>query len=414
MNSPTNKGAGLGMSVIAFTNVRLIDPATGLDRTGTLILRDREIAALDGPVPEGAQVIDGKGRVLAPGLIDAGVLKADAAACLAGGITRVLLMPDQSPPLDDPALVERAQRIGKPHVWVHPLAAATRGLEGTELAEIGLMQIAGAVGVATGRRWIGDSGVMYRLMQYATAFDLVIVSHAEDASVAGDAAATAGEYATRLGLPSAPAFAEALAVARDVRLAEATGCRLHVRQVTTAESIDIVRRAKARGVRVTCGVTPAHMLLSDHATVGYRTFARLSPPLRSEADRQAVLDGLVDGTIDVIASGHDPRTQEDKRLPFADAEPGMVGAETLLALSLGLVRDGRLSLPALLARLTANPAKLFGAPGEPADLILFDPDAPWRIDADSLRASSDNTPFDGLPVQGRVTMTVKGGDIVEP
>lgn len=405
------------MTALAFVNARLIDPESGLDRTGTLVVRDREIAAIDGPVPDDADTIDCDGRVLAPALIDAGVFKADARACLAGGIARVLLMPDQSPPLDDPALVERAQRIGKPQVWVHPLAAATRGLEGRELAEIGLMQLAGAAGVATGRRWIADSGVMHRLMQYATAFDLVVVTHAEDGALTGDAAATAGEFATRLGLPSAPSFAEGLAVARDVRLAEATGARLHIRQVTTAEGIDIVRRAKARGVRVTCGVTPAHLLLSDQATMGYRTFARLSPPLRSQADREAVLEGLADGTIDIIASGHDPRTQEDKRLPFADAAPGMVGAETLLALALTPVHEGQLTLPALLARLSSHPAKLFGLPGgklavgEPADLVLFDPNSPWRIDADRFAASSDNSPFDGLPVQGRVLMTVKGGEV---
>lgn len=408
------------MTALAFTNARIIDPESGLDRPGTLIVEDRQILSIDGPVPQRAETVDCGGKVLAPALIDAGVFKADAAACLAGGIARVLLMPDQSPPLDDPALVERAQRIGKPQVWVHPLAAATRGLEGSELAEIGLMRLAGAVGVATGRRWIGDSGVMHRLMQYATAFDLVVVTHAEDAALTGEAATTAGEFATRLGLPSAPAFAEALAVARDVRLAAATGARLHIRQVTTAESLDIIRRAKARGVRVTCGVTPAHMLLNDQATLGYRTFARLSPPLRVEADRLAVLEGLADGTIDVIASGHDPRTQEDKRLPFADAAPGMVGAETLLALALSVVHEGRLTLPALLARLTSVPARLFGlpggrlAPGEPADLLLFDPDRPWRIDADRFTASSDNTPFDGLPAQGRVLMTVKGGEIFRP
>lgn len=426
------------MTRFAFVNARLVDPESASETIGSLLVEDRTIAGLhtgelgvgDGRsegdralvalafgVREPLEIVDCRGRVLAPGLIDAGVFKADAAACLAGGITRVLLMPDQSPPLDDPALVERAQRIGKPHIWVHPLAAATRGLGGQEIAEIGLMKLAGSVGVATGRRWIGDSGVMHRLMQYATAFDLVVVSHAEDESLIGDAAATAGEYATRLGLSAAPAFAEALAVLRDVRLAEATGCRLHIRQVTTAESLDVIRRAKARGVRVTCGVTPAHMLLSDHATMGYRTFARLSPPLRAESDRQAVLEGLADGTIDIIASGHDPRTQEDKRLPFADAAPGMVGAETLLALSLALSREGRLSLPEVLACLSSAPARLFGlpggrlAPGEPADLVLFDPEAPWRIDADALRASSDNTPFDGLPVQGRVLMTVKGGEI---
>lgn len=405
------------MSALAFVNARLIDPESGLDRGGTLIVEDRQILSIDGPVPQGAEKIDCGGKVLAPAIIDASVFRADAAACLAGGIARVLLMPDQSPALDDPALIDRAQRIGKPHVWVHPLAAATRGLGGGELAEIGLMKLAGAVGVATGRGWIADSGVMHRLMQYATAFDLVVVTHAEDAALTGEAAATAGEFATRLGLPSAPAFAEALAVARDVRLAAATGARLHIRQVTTAESIDIVRRAKARGVRVTCGVTPGHMLLNDQATLGYRSFARLSPPLRIESDRLAVLDGLVDGTIDVIASGHDPRTQEDKRLPFADAAPGMVGAETLLALALSPVHDGRIELPALLARLTSNPARLFGlpggrlAPGEPADLMLFDPSSPWRVDADRMAASSDNTPFDGMPVQGRVLMTVKGGEI---
>ncbi len=403
------------MSVIAFTNARLIDPASGLDRSGSLIVRDREIEAIDGAVPAGAEVIDCGGKILTPALVDAGVFKADGAACLAGGITRVLLMPDQSPPVDDPALVERAQRIGKPQVWVHPFAAATRGLEGSELAEIGLMKLAGAAGVSTGRRWIADSGVMHRLMQYASGFDLVVVTHAEDSGIAGDAVATAGEFATRLGLSSAPAFAEALAVARDVRLAEATGARLHIRQVTTAESIDIVRRAKARGVRVTCGVTPAHMLLNDQSTLGYRTFARMSPPLRSESDRLAVLDGLVDGTIDIIASGHDPRTQEDKRLPFADAAPGMVGAETLLALALTPVHDGRLPLINLLAKLSSTPAALFGLPGgtlaagEPADLLLFDPNAPWRIDAD--RFAADNTPFDGSPVQGKVLMTVKGGEI---
>ena len=196
------------MTALAFTNARLIDPESGLDRSGTLIVEDRQILSIDGPVPQGAEKIDCGGKVLAPAIIDAGVFKADAAACLAGGIARVLLMPDQSPSLDDPALIDRAQRIGKPHVWVHPLAAATRGLGGSELAEIGLMKLAGAAGVATGRGWIPDSGVMHRLMQYATAFDLVVVTHAEDAALTGEAAATAGEFATRLGIPSAPAFAD--------------------------------------------------------------------------------------------------------------------------------------------------------------------------------------------------------------
>lgn len=389
----------------------------GAANSPTVVIRDRVIASVGGPVPADARVIDCAGKHLAPGLIDAGVFAADAAACLAGGITRVVLMPDRSPPLDDPALISWAQRIGKPHVWVHPLAAATRGLEGTELAEIGLCQEAGAVGCATGRAGIADSGVMHRLLQYARGFDMVVVVHAEDAGLTGSAVATEGEFATRLGLPAAPAFAEAIRVARDLRLAEATGCALHIRQVTTAESIELVRDAKARGLPVTCGVTPAHFLLGEQSVSGYRTFARLSPPLRHDDDRRAVVAGLIDGTIDVIASGHDPRTQEDKRLPFADAAPGMIGAETLLSLALTLTHEG-MALDAVLAALTATPARIFGLPGgvvaegAAADLILFDAQAPWRIDADASVAAAANTPFDGMAVQGRVTMTVKGGDIV--
>jgi dihydroorotase len=398
-----------GHPVTAFTNTQL----------GSVLVADREIVAVGAvELPSNSQIIDAKGLTIAPGLIDAGVFKADWRACHAGGITRVMLMPDQKPPLDNPAMIGFAWGATKPHIWVHPLAAATRGLLGAELAEIGLCQAAGAVGVATGRAGIADSGVMYRLMQYAAGFDLVVVSHAEDATLTGDAVATDGEVATRLGLPAAPAFAEALAVARDLRIAEATGARLHFRQVTTAESIALVRAAKARGVAVTCGVTPGHFLMSEQSVSGYRSFARLSPPLRSEDDRQAVLAGLADGTIDCIASGHDPRSQEDKRLPFADAEPGMIGAETLLALALTLVRDGRMTQDALLATMTANPARIFGlpaghiAPGQPADLMLFDAGAPWRIDADATLASAGNTPFDGMPTQGRVSLTMKGGETV--
>ncbi|TFU06131.1 dihydroorotase [Polymorphobacter arshaanensis] len=398
-----------GHPVTAFINTQL----------GSVLVADREIVAVGAvELPSDCQIIDAEGLTIAPGLIDAGVFKADWRACHAGGITRVMLMPDQNPPLDNPAMIGFAWGATKPHIWVHPLAAATRGLLGAELAEIGLCQAAGAVGVATGRAGIADSGVMYRLMQYAAGFDLVVVSHAEDATLTGDAVATDGEVATRLGLPAAPAFAEALAVARDLRIAEATGARLHFRQVTTAESIALVRAAKARGVAVTCGVTPGHFLMSEQSVSGYRSFARLSPPLRSEDDRQAVLAGLADGTIDCIASGHDPRSQEDKRLPFADAEPGMIGAETLLALALTLVRDGRMTQDALLATMTANPARIFGlpaghiAPGQPADLMLFDAGAPWRIDADATLASAGNTPFDGMPTQGRVALTMKGGETV--
>ncbi len=364
---------------------------------------------------EGDEVIDAKGRTIAPGLVDFGVFAIDKPAFHFGGITRAALMPDQSPPLDYPDRVSHIAKSGKPDLWVHPLAAATIGLAGRELAEMALMAEAGARGVATGRRWIADSGVMLRLMQYAAMLDLVIVSHAEDGGLTGEAAATAGEMATRLGLPSAPAEAEALAVARDIALAEMTGARLHLRQVTTRSALELVRAAKARGVSVTAGVTPAHFMLSDLATADFRTFARLSPPLRSEADRQAVIEAIGEGTIDVIASGHDPRGPEDKRLPFADAEPGMAGAETLLAMALTLVRDEVIDLPRLFDLLAATPARLLGvdagvlSEGMEADIALVDPDKPWVVDSRKMAASAGNTPFDGQPTQGRVTALFKGG-----
>jgi dihydroorotase len=324
-------------------------------------------------------------------------------------------MPDQSPPLDHPARVRFAASSGKPDFWVHPLAAATAGLEGAQLAEIALMRDAGARAVSTGRRWIVDSGVMHRLLQYAAMLGLVVVTHPEDAGLAGSAAATASEMATRLGLPSAPAEAEALAVARDIALAEMTGARLHLRQVTTAAALDLVSAAKTRGVAVTAGVTPAHFMLSDLALQDFRTFARLSPPLREESDRQAVIAAIADGTIDVVASGHDPRGPEDKRLPFADAAPGMAGAETLLAMVLTLVRDGAIDLPRAFDLVARNPARLLGVDagelraGAEADLALVDPEKPWVVDSAKMAASAGNTPFDKQPVQGRVVGLWKGG-----
>ena len=364
---------------------------------------------------EGDEVLNARGRLVAPGLVDLGVFAIDKPAFHFGGITRAALMPDQSPPLDYPSRINYIAKSGKPDLWVHPLAAATRGLAGTELAEIALMRDAGARGVATGRHWIADSGVMLRLLQYAAMLDLVVVAHPEDGGLTGEAAATSGEIATRLGLPSAPAEAETLALARDIALAEMSGARVHFRQVTTAAGFALVRAAKARGMAVTCGITPAHFMLSDLATVEFRTFARLSPPLRSEADRQAARAAIADGTVDVIASGHDPRGPEDKRLPFADAAPGMAGAETLLALVVGLVRDEVIAMPRAFELLAAKPAALLGvnagviAPGAEADVAIIEPDAPWIVDRRKMEATADNTPFDRMGVQGRVRALIKGG-----
>lgn len=360
-------------------------------------------------------VIDAKGALIAPGLVDLGVFAIDKPAFHFGGITRAALMPDQGLVLDKPAAVRFAAQSGKPGLWVHPLAAATRSLAGTELAELALMRDAGAKAVATGRRWIADSGTMHRLLSYCAMLDLTVVTHAEDAGLSGNAVATAGEMATRLGLPAAPAEAEALAVARDIALADLTGARLHFRQVTTRAALALVRAAKARELAISAGVTPAHFMLSDLAIGDFRTFTRLSPPLRSEDDRQAVLEALADGTIDVVSSGHDPRGPEDKRLPFADAEPGMAGAETLLALTLGLVRDGVIDTARAFALLAANPARLLKVnagvleTGAEADLALIDPDKPWIVNSDKMAAAAGNTPFDRQGVQGRVMALFKGG-----
>lgn len=394
-------------------NGRLVTP-DGL-REGTLRLVDGMIDAIDASAQDGDETIDANGALVAPGLVDLGVFAIDKPAFHFGGITRAALMPDQSPPLDLPSRVSYIAKSGKPDFWVHPLAAATRGLDGCEIAELGLMREAGARGVATGRRWIADSGVMLRLLQYAAMLDLVVVAHAEDAALVGSAVATAGEIATRRGLPSAPVQAEALALARDIALAEMARARIHFRQVTTRAGLALVREAKARGVQVTCGVTPAHFMLSDLATVDFRTFARLSPPLRSEEDREAVREAIADGTIDVIASGHDPRGPEDKRLPFSDAEPGMAGAETLLAMTLSLVRDDVIDLPRAFDLVARRPAEILGVPagvlkpGLEADIAIIDPERPWVIQSAKMEASAGNTPFDGQPTQGRVTRLFKGG-----
>lgn len=404
---------------ITLINGRLVLPS-GEPQPGALRCIDGRIAALGDIAPQdGDTVIDAKGKLITPGLVDLGVFAIDKPAFHFGGITRAALMPDQGVVLDKRSAVRFSAQSGKPDLWVHPLAAATKDLAGTELAELALMRDAGARAVSTGRRWIADSGVMHRLLSYCAMLGLVVVTHAEDAGLTGSAVATAGEMATRLGLPSAPAEAEALAVARDIALAELTGARLHFRQVTTAAALGLVRAAKARGVAVTAGVTPAHALLSDVAVGDFRTFTRLSPPLRSEADRQAVLAALSDGTIDVIASGHDPRGPEDKRLPFADAEPGMAGAETLLPLTLGLVRDGVIDTARAFALLAGNPAALLGVNagtltvGAEADLAVIDPDKPWIVDSDKMAAAAGNTPFDKQGVQGRALVLLKGGAVID-
>ncbi|WP_380786742.1 dihydroorotase family protein [Sphingomonas sp. R86521] len=399
----------------ALLNAELVCPVGGVSRGGVLV-RDGVIAATGMfDVPSDAETIDCNGKTLAPGIVDLGVFAIDRAAFRAGGIVRVGVMPDQSPVLDDPGIVQRAALIGKPDLWIHPIAAATRGLDGQDLAEMAICLSAGARAVGTGRRWIADTGVMHRVLAYARDLDVAVVAHAEDGGLTAGAVATAGETATRLGLPAAPAIAEALAIARDLMLAEETGARLHVRQVTTAAGFDLIRAAKRRGVAVTCGISPAYLHLSDIAVSDFRTFAHLSPPLRGEDDRRAAIAAIADGTIDVLCSAHDPHGPEAKRLPFADSDAGMAGAETLLPLALMLVRDGAIDVARMFALLARNPAQVLGIDtgtlevGKPADLLLYDPQAPWQIVGEAFKAKAGNMPFDGLPVQGKVLRLWKGG-----
>ena len=401
---------------LSITGGKALRPGVADAQPGDIHIADGRF--VDDPVDD-SETLDAQGLIVAPGIVDLGVFATDKPAFHFGGVTRAALMPDRTPPLDGPGAVRFAAQSGKPDFWVHPLGAATKHLAGAELAEYALMKEAGARGVATGRSWIADSGVMLRVMSYAAALDLPVFVHSEDGGLTGNAVATGGETATRLGLPQAPAAAEALAIARDLMLAEETGARVHFRQVTTTSGLDLIRAAKGRGLAVTSGITPAHLFLSDIAVTGFRSFARLSPPLRSEDDRLACIAAAADGTIDVIASGHDPRGPEDKRLPFADAAPGMAGAETLLAMTLNLVRDGHVSMGRLFELLSSNPARILGVEagriesGYEADLILIDPDAPWQVDSAKMNAQAGNTPFDGLPVQGRVRRLVRGGVIVK-
>ncbi|MCB2078670.1 MAG: amidohydrolase family protein [Novosphingobium sp.] len=400
---------------LTIINGKLLSPE-GEPQAGAIRCEGGMIDAMGDIEPHPGDVVhDARGALVTPGIVDLGVFAIDKPAFHFGGITRAALMPDQTPPLDYPARVRFAAQSGKPDFWVHPLAAATVDMAGEELAEIALMREAGAKAVATGRQWIADSGTMLRVLRYCAMLDMVVVSHAEDSGLAGNAVATSGEIATRLGLPSAPAQAESLAVARDIALAELAGARLHLRKVTTAAALDLVRAAKARGLPVTAGTSPAYFMLSDLATVEFRTFARLSPPLRSESDRLAVRKAIADGTIDVIASDHDPRGPEDKRLPFADAAPGMAGAETLLPMTMNLVREGLIDMARAFQLLAAEPARLLGVnagrleAGAEADIAIIDADRPWIVDSYKMAASAGNTPFDKQPVQGRVLTLFKGG-----
>ncbi len=419
------------MSATLFTSARLLDPASGLDTPGALLVRDGVILDHGGNLgrPDDAITVDCAGACLAPGLVDLRAalgepgfehretIASAAQAAAAGGITTLCALPDTHPVLDDPALIQFVIRKGESTgcLTILPYAAATAGCEGKDISEFGLLKEAGAIAFTDGRKAIGNARTMRLALSYARAFGSFVVQHPEEPTLAVGGAATEGERATRMGLPGIPVAAEAMMVERDIALARLTRGHVHFAHVSTAAALAKVRAAKEEGLSVTCDTAPPYFDLNETAIGEYRTYAKLSPPLREEADRLAVIAALKDGTIDAIASDHQPRDADDKRLPFAQAEAGGAGLATLLGVTLARVHGGDLTLLQALDLLTAQPAKLLGLEagtlrkGAPADLVLFHPERGWRVEAGRLPGKAQNTPFDGRALEGRVLGTWKAG-----
>lgn len=414
-----------------FTGVRLLDPGAGLDQQGDLLVRDGLIADF-GPGlgrPDGVSLVANEGAVLCPGLVDMRAalgepgyeyretIASAAEAAAAGGITTLAALPDTLPAIDDPALVRLLRARGEEtgSLAILPYGAVTTGCRGEDMAELGLLREAGAVAFTDGSRAIAPARLMRQALSYARGFGARIVQHPEDPSLARGGAATEGELATRLGLPGIPAAAEAILVARDIRLAALTGGAVHFAHISTAEALDLIRKAKADGIAVTCDTAPPYFDLNETAIGEFRTYAKLSPPLRREADRLAVVAALADGTIDAVASDHQPRDADDKRQPFAQATPGGSGLATLLAVTLAQVHAGKLSLAVAIELLTARPARILGiasgrlARGAIADICLFHPERIWQVESGKLPGKAQNTPFDGRALEGMVLGTWKAG-----
>jgi dihydroorotase len=422
-----------GTQPILLANARLVDPASGRDEPGAVLVRDGAIADLGriGAVADAA-VIDCAGAVVAPGLVDMrafvgepgaehrDTLRTASAAAAAGGVTTIVSMPDTNPVLDDPAIVDFVLRRARDTalVRVRPAAALTKGLGGREMTEIGLLIEAGAIAFTDGARSVADAQVMRRALTYARDFGALVIHHVEDPDLVGDGVMNEGELSSRLGLHGIPREAETVMLERDMRLVRLTGGRYHAAMISCADSVEIMRAAKARGLGVTCGVSINNLALNENDIGEYRTFLKLSPPLRHEDDRQAVVAALAEGVIDVVVSDHNPQDVETKRLPFAEAADGAVGLETLLSAGLRLVHAGDLTLAGLLRALSTRPAEILGLPGgrlakgAPADLIAFDPDAPYILDKRQLHSRSKNTPFDEARLDGQVIVTLVGGRVV--
>jgi dihydroorotase len=419
---------------VLFTRARLIDPATQREREGGLLVDGgiiRDVGPGVATAPEGATTIDCAGDVLAPGLVDMRVfvgepgdehretIKTATRAAAAGGVTTIVSSSATHPAVDDPAIVDFLFRRARDRglVRVAPMAALTKAREGREISEFGLLKRAGAVAFGDSTRTVVSALVMRRALTYARDFDALISAHLHDETL-GSGAMNEGEFASRLGLPGIPREAESLPLARDLALVALTRGRYHAGVVTCRQSLDLLRRAKADGLPVTAGTSINHLSLNELDVGDYRTFLKLRPPLRAEEDRLALVAALAEGLIDVVVSDHDPQDVETKRLPFGDAAPGAIGLETMLAAGLRLVRDGALTLPALLAAMSSKPAAILGLPqgrlvkGAPADLIRFDPDEPWLVDPADLASRCKNTPFEAARMQGRVKLTMVAGKVV--
>lgn len=414
-------------------NARIVDPASNSDRHGAILVRDGRIEELkDGApqgVPEGATIIDAKGLLVAPGLIDMRVFTGEpgheyretlataAEAAAAGGVTSFLLMPDSTPVVDDGAIVDfivrRAAATAK--VNVLPSAAITRGLGGNDITEFGLLKEAGAVALSDGRHSIQSAGLMRAAMSYAANFDLPIIHSTVDRTLVGEGVMNEGALATISGLKGIPAEAETIPLARDLQLAALTGVRYHAAQVSSAGAAELISAAKRRMGPISAGISINNLALNENDVAPYRTFFKLSPPLRSEDDRQAMIEALKTGIIDVIHSAHDPQDSEVKRQPFADASEGAIGLETLLAAALRLVHSGDIPLTTILRAMTQRPAEILGLPsgrlatGAPADMIIIDMDYPWLVKEAEIVSRSRNTAFEGARMQGAVMQTFVAG-----
>ena len=421
---------------IVLINARVIDPASGRDEPGGVLIEDGIIADV-GPhfrrnAPSGTTVIDCQGHILCPGLVDMQVftgepgyehretLKTASHAAAAGGVTTMIVMPDTKPVIDQVALVDFIQRRARDNavVRVRTMGAMTKGLEGQEMTEIGLLKRAGAIAFSNGKKSIQNARIMQQVLLYSRDFDALIVHHTEDADMARGSSMNAGELASRLGLPGVEKVSEVIILERDLRLVGLTGARYHAPTISCAESIAAIRAAKAQGLAVTCGVSINHLTLSEIDIGPYRTFFKVRPPLRGPEDREALVDALVDGDIDVIVSSHDPQDADVKRQPFSEAADGALGLETLLPAALRLYHNGGVDLMTLLRAMTCRPADLLGLPqgrlakGAPADLMVFDIGQPWVVDRDLLQSRSKNSPFDESTIQGRVLRTLVDGKTV--